>query len=242
MDKLKNTRILGLVGIVGLFLGIVMPYLTFSFLGYTQSISLWGYWEGKVMMVLTIANGLFIFKDYVQKYVPKLFETPLGQKIENANPKMALIPTILVVVFAIYLYTTLDVDTNYLKYGLGFWTLWIGVVALVAHSILYKGNDVQINQPVQPQMSEPVQQPQAQSQSVEQPVVQPVQQSVDQPVETPMSQVVQQSQVQPQSVQQPVEPQNASETNSQPAPNVKFCPNCGTQIDANANSCFMCGK
>ena len=36
MDKIKNTRILGLVRIICLLLGIIMPYLTFSFLGYTQ--------------------------------------------------------------------------------------------------------------------------------------------------------------------------------------------------------------
>lgn len=141
MDKLKNTRILGVVGIVGLFLGIILPYFTFSFLGYTQSISLWGYWEGKIMMVLTVANLLFIFKDYVERYVPQMFNSTIGRMIKDANPKCAIIPTILIVAFAIYLFKTIDIDTNYIKYGLGFWSLWGGIICLIAHTFIYKKVD-----------------------------------------------------------------------------------------------------
>ena len=109
MEIIKNKRILAIVGLVCLLLGTIMPYFTFSFLGYSQSISLWGYWEGKIILVLIIANGMFIFKDYIEKYVPQLFNSNLGKKIaEIDNPKYSLIPTILIVVFAIYLLTTLD--------------------------------------------------------------------------------------------------------------------------------------
>lgn len=138
MEKLKNTRILGAIGIIALILGITLPYFTFTFFGYSKSLSLWDYWEGKVMMTLTIANLLFIFKDYVQKYAPQLFRSSVGEKIENANPKLAIVPTILVAGFAIWLYLRLDVDTTYLKHELGFWSLWIGVIFLVAHTFLYQ--------------------------------------------------------------------------------------------------------
>lgn len=138
MDKLKNTRILGGIGIIALLLGVILPYVKFSFLGYSQTISLWGYWEGKIMILLILANTLFIFKDYVERYVPQLFNSNIGQKIKNANEKLVLVPTILVVIFAIYLYTTIDVDSKYLEHGLGFWLLWIGVILLVAHCFIYK--------------------------------------------------------------------------------------------------------
>lgn len=138
MEKIKNTRILSMIGLLCLFLGVILPYFTFSFLGIKQSIALWSYWEGKVMMILIVANVLFIFKDYVEKYVPQLLNSTIGKKIQNANPKLAIIPTILVAVFAVYLYTKTDIDSNYIKHGLGFWSLWIGVICLVAHTFLYK--------------------------------------------------------------------------------------------------------
>lgn len=140
MEKIKNTRILSAVGLVCLFLGVILPYFTFSFLGYKYEIKLWGYWEGKVMMILILANVLFIFKDYVEKYVPQLFNSEIGTKIKEANSKFAIIPTILVAAFAIYLYAKLDVDTTYLKYGIGFYSLWVGVACLVVHTFLYKKN------------------------------------------------------------------------------------------------------
>lgn len=138
MEKLKNTRLLGGIGIIALLLGVILPYVKFSFFGYSQTISLWGYWEGKIIILLIVANTLFIFKDYVDKYVPQLFNSNIGRTIKNANEKLVLVPTILVVIFAIYLYTTIDVDSKYLEHGLGFWLLWMGVILLVAHSFIYK--------------------------------------------------------------------------------------------------------
>lgn len=146
MEVIRNKRILALVGIVGLILGCFLPYYTFSFFGYTQSISLLGYWEGKIVLLLTLANALFIFQDFIEKYVPQLFDTNLGIKIKNANPKMAILPTIGIAVFAVWLYIRLDVDTTYLKHGLGFWCLWIGVICLIGHTFLYKNANVNQSQ------------------------------------------------------------------------------------------------
>lgn len=147
MEAIKNKRILALVGIICLFIGTITPYFKFSLLGYSYSISLWKYWEGKVIVALIIANTMFIFKDYLQKYVPQVFNSSLGQKIENASPKLAIVPTILVVAFVIYLTAHLDVASEYLKHGLGFYALWIGVVGLVGHVIFYK-KPVQTEQPM----------------------------------------------------------------------------------------------
>lgn len=74
MEAIKNKRILALVGIICLFIGTITPYFKVSLLGYSYSISLWKYWEGKVIVALIIANTMFIFKDYLQKYVPQVFD------------------------------------------------------------------------------------------------------------------------------------------------------------------------
>lgn len=137
IEKLKTTRILGAIGIIGLILGTIMPYVKYNFFGYKYSISLWGYWEGKVVMVLAIANLLFIFKDIVEKYVPALFNTGVGSKIKDLNSaKYSLVFTILAGLFALYLTIRLDIDFKY--YNIGFYSLWVGAICLVLYSVLYK--------------------------------------------------------------------------------------------------------
>ena len=134
IEKCKTTRILAAIGIVALFLGIIMPYVSYSFL----KISLWNYWEGKVMLLIVVANLLFIYKDIVEKYIPALFNSSIGQKIKNCdNPKFSLIPTVLCAIFAIYLTSILGISTlSY--YGLGFYAIWIGTISLVAYAFLHK--------------------------------------------------------------------------------------------------------
>ncbi len=141
MDKLKNTRILGGIGIIGMFLGTILPYFNISFLGYKKTISLLGYWEGKVIILLTFANILFIFKDFIKKYIPQMFNSGIGKMIDNANAKLVIVPTVLSALFAIYMIININVDSTYIKYGLGFYILWIGIVASLAHSFIYKGNN-----------------------------------------------------------------------------------------------------
>lgn len=153
MNKVKNTRILAVIGIAGLFLGTILPYFKISFLGYSQSFSLFGYWEGKIVMLLVVANALFIFKDYIKKYAPQMFNTSMGRIIEDANSKLSLIPTILSAVFAIYLYIELK-DTSIVKFAMGFWILWLGVASLIAFAILYQGDAM--NTPVATATPQPV--------------------------------------------------------------------------------------
>lgn len=86
----------------------------------------------------------------------------------------------------------MDVDSEYIKYGLGFWVLWVGIIALIGHAIFYKKQNVQ-----------------------------PVQQSQTQTVNYQQVQQTQQPQIDP---------------------TKKFCPHCRNQVDANAETCFMCGN
>ena len=141
MEILKTKRILAAIGIICLLLGNALPYYTFSAIGLTRSLSLWGYLEGKIILILTIANALFIFKDVIEKYVPKLFDSKLGQKIANAkDPKLSLIPLILIIVFVVYLNTKAN-EYIHLNKGIGFYLLWLGIIAMAAHSFIYKGNN-----------------------------------------------------------------------------------------------------
>ena len=153
MSKIRNTIIIGVIGLVLTFLGIILPYFTISVFGYGTSISLFGYWEGKVILVLLFASLLFICKDYIEKLLPQLFDSWFGSKIKDANPKFVLIPTILMAVFAIWLFFSIEIDMTYIKYGIGFWLLWIGIICLLVHSFIYKKPIAENNSYYQPQQN-----------------------------------------------------------------------------------------
>ena len=138
IEKCKTTRILGGIGIVGLILGTLMPYVKYDIFGYSYSISLWGYWEGKVILLLALANVLFIFRDWVEKYTPFLFNNGIGRRIQDCeNPKYSLIPTVLAAIFAIYVTSILGIDT-FEYYNIGFYSMWIGTISLVIYAFLHK--------------------------------------------------------------------------------------------------------
>ena len=140
LEKCKNTRILAIIGIVCMFLGTIFSYVRYEFFGYVYDIALWDYLEGKIILVLVIANIIFIFKDYVEKYIPKLVEKGFWQKIASIkNSKAELISTLLVGAIAIYL--TFKVDVEFLQYSLGFYLLWIGIISSFAYAILHKVNN-----------------------------------------------------------------------------------------------------
>lgn len=136
-EKCKKTRILAAIGLVCMFMGTIFPYITYSILGYGYSLSLWDYLEGKIIIAIIIANLIFIFKDYVEKYVPKLVEKGFWKKISDIkNPKASLVLTFLSVAIAIYL--TFGLDFYYFKFSFGFYLLWIGAISLVAYAFVHK--------------------------------------------------------------------------------------------------------
>lgn len=141
LEKMRNTRLLAGIGIVCLILGTFFSYVSYSIWGYTYQLSLFDYWEGKIILIIAIANLLFIFKDFVEKYIPSLFKSGIGRKIADINnPKASLVPTIAAAAFALYL--TLKLDVSFSNYSLGFYSLWLGVIALVAYAFLHRNNEV----------------------------------------------------------------------------------------------------
>ena len=222
MEIIKNKRILAAIGIISLFLGIILPYYTFSAFGFSESISLWGYLEGKIILALTLANALFVFKDIIEKYVPQLFNSIIGKKIANVkNPKLSLIPLVLIIIFVIYLNSKMSGYVHFDK-GIGFYLLWIGIIALAAHSFIYKGNNENNVNNTNNIYGQPTQ------------LQQPIQNNTIPPEQNNINNS---NNVYGQSIQfqQPI--QNKVQT---PQGNVKYCPNCGTAVDINASNCPNC--
>ena len=137
LNKIKNTRILGAVGLGIMFIATFLPYIVASIFGFSSSVSLFGYWEGKVTLLVCFANLLFVFKDYVKKYVPQLFNSNIGKAIENAKPIFSLIPTGVAVLLNIILMARVS-GYSYIHFGIGFYVMIIGIACMIAYAILYK--------------------------------------------------------------------------------------------------------
>ena len=265
MDFIKNKRYLALAGLICLLLGTFLPIFVVSstIISYSVSISLIKYWEGKVILALIVLNAMFIFKDYIKKYVPKMFESDFGRRIDGANQKMSLIPTVLSALMAIYLTSTLSGVENYsyvkYSYGIGFWLIWIGVVALIAHAILYTGGaktttgasatKEAVNTPIDINVN-PNAYPNA---NVNASYGRPFQTATETPVQAaPTNPTVQpniQTEVPPvmpmpaTPVNNPVTPTPLNNTaNADTDASIKYCPVCGNKVDANATSCYICGS
>ena len=268
MDNLKNKRILALVGIVCLFLGTIMPYFKVSVLGFSYSISLWKYWEGKIILILIIANAMFIFKDYIKKYIPQMFNSGFGKMIDDANSKLSIIPVILIIAITLYLTFGIKVDSKYIKFGLGLYILWIGVIALVCHAIFYKGAKLKESSATQNlaqsqntgmPMSAPnqmnIQNNDSQSQnnienitSIEQQNIQNsnnltqtndvMNSTIDQPVH---QETVVENQIVSNDLTSTQEQPIEQNNNTNIQSNTKICPQCGKEVDLNASICPICG-
>ncbi len=141
LEKIRYTKIIAAIGVVLLILGTFFTYVKFTFFGFEiGSASLIGYWEGYIVIILALANLLINFKSFAERYIPKLYESKIGNKLANiSNPKMSLIPTGIALILLIYLHSTLDIDSDYATYGLGFYLLWLGVILLIAYPFIYKG-------------------------------------------------------------------------------------------------------
>lgn len=141
MNKFKNTRLLSIIGVCGLYIGVLFSYITINFYFDDFSFTLINYIEGQIVFVLTTLIGLYLFSDYAEKYIPKLYETSIGKKAkEITNPKALLVPVGIIVLTALYCFDRLSVTLEYGEKGLGFYGLWIGVIALVMHTFLYNHN------------------------------------------------------------------------------------------------------
>lgn len=227
MEVLKNKRILAVIGIVCLILGLILPYYYFSAFGFSYSTSLWGYLEGKIILVLTLVNALFIFKDFIEKFAPKLFKSNIGQKIANVkNPKLSLIPLVLIIIFVFYLNSQM-IQYVSLKKGIGFYLLWVGIIAMGAHGLIYKGSNTNLAYNQNNIKNASNNQPQVLSNNGPQTVQDTSQYQSS--VQNNNQQVSQSN-----NIQSTIQNQNFSQRN------IKYCSNCGNPVDINATDCPNC--
>ena len=132
MEKLKTTKILGAVGAILLIIGNFFPFMTIKFFGKRSINFIDG--DGVFTLILGIIALLLIFIDLI---IAKIPEGKANFLYKLRNPKWLLVPGILSAIIIL-------VDSGDVfelgSPGFGFWLLVIGVVAVIAHAFIYKGD------------------------------------------------------------------------------------------------------
>lgn len=224
----KNTRFLAVLGLTCSFLCIFFNYIKYTVLGLAVKIKLIEFLEGKLMILLIILNLMFIFKDYVKKYVPKLFENNIGRKIYNINnQKWILIPVGLSVIFAFVVKGETKTEFLNTTYGLGFYLMWLGVISLVAYAFIYKNDKIKTLDATPKQSGNTNAQSSVSLGSI---ANQEIQASSNPNQENVANTAIEQSISQ-------VSNQSVAEEQAH-----KFCVNCGTKCEKSAVKCPACGK
>jgi len=141
IEKLKNSRMLAVIGLAAITLALFLPYITITVYD-SISLSLIEYTEGKIVMIFIIFHAVVIFQDYIKKYVPRFHTSGFNRIQDMDDSNLMLIAASLTVAYAIFLYFQIDVDTAFVNYGIGFWMLWIGILCLMIHAVLHKMHSV----------------------------------------------------------------------------------------------------
>lgn len=228
MEKVKelieNKRILALVGILGNVLGIILPFYTITFFGYTSSAAAIDSWVGIVLLIFVILSGVVIFSDLIKSKFPEVLNNSFGKFIEKVNdPKFGFVPAVIIALFIIYLISKTKDFLNVLDFGIGFYLMCLGVLGFVGHGIFYKGNKKVA----------------VQTMSNEQNMYNNVQTTIisNEPQVNSNNETTN-------TIENTQSINNQTIQNIEPQPELphKFCPNCGTKLTGDATSCFMCGK
>ena len=141
LDKLRNTKILGICGSILIAIGTFLPIATTSILGMTQTYSyvqLGG--DGILVFVMAIVSLLLIFADKLEKIIP------IFAKVKN--PKYTLISTCISAILLIVTAINITSNANFrvlgvvakADLGFAFWVIWIGIVLSIIYPFLYKDN------------------------------------------------------------------------------------------------------
>lgn len=145
MEKLKNTKLLGIIGVVVTIIGLFLPFATVTAkafgIKHSESIT-YIQADGIYVLILAVVTLLMIFSDKLSEKVA------FFKKISNM--KVVLAPVILSAIILIFDMINAadaigDVSSSLVKaevsYGIGLWVLWIGLIATAVFPFLYKKSE-----------------------------------------------------------------------------------------------------
>ena len=140
MNKLKETKILGIIGNAIIILSLFLTWATAGSTQYesiTKASQLISGSYGKLALLLSIISFLIIFAENIPI---KFFESLTNIKLTYISSFIQL----LIIVNSIHAYFTYSDSDIYMKFGLGFYLMIVGVFCMLIFPILYK-QDIQKN-------------------------------------------------------------------------------------------------
>lgn len=140
LEKIKTTKILGIIGLVITYIGLMVPFVNVEIFGSdTVSAYMETYDNGKGVMLLWLLTIVIMFSNVIAAGWPK------GEKFLSylKNQKLVLIPCIISAIVLIATTVCLADDFDDFDYSLypGYFLSWIGIIVTAAYAILYKGKD-----------------------------------------------------------------------------------------------------
>ncbi len=143
LEKIKTTRILGIIALVLLYGGLMLPFVGIEYKDTATAswVDQQLYDNGKGIMLLWILSVVLMFSDVIAANWPK------GSKIFSklTNPKILLIPVIITLIVLIVTQVKFFDDYDYFEDDIylypGYFLNWLGMIAMTAYAFLYKGNN-----------------------------------------------------------------------------------------------------
>ena len=142
LNKMKTTRILGIIGLVLIYFGAMLPFVSIEYWSFESTAAYMEVYDnGKGVMLLWLLIIAIMYSDIIAANWPR------GRKIFNylKNQKLVLVPC--VIGFIILIATTACLFSDYDDISLypGYFLSWLGLISTTAYAILYKGNDSATN-------------------------------------------------------------------------------------------------
>lgn len=140
-EKLTQTKLLGIIGVALSIIGVFLTFatVTVSFLGVENSQSasfIEG--DGVFVIILSVISLLMMLSNLLVSKVA------FFGKLKN--PKLVLIPTIISIIILIMNMASADdvvssvgsIADVTVSWGIGLWTMWIGLILTAIYSFVYK--------------------------------------------------------------------------------------------------------
>ena len=141
MKILKTNKLLGLLGLIILFVGVIGPFFVVSLFGFSTSTALVNHWEGIVIIILIVASLLFMYKEKVVELVPSLKNNPFVKKVMTQKYKVLLVFAIIIAALVIIELISDSNSLSLVHFGWGFYLYWIGVLLFGVHTFFYNPDE-----------------------------------------------------------------------------------------------------
>ena len=133
MEKLKNTKMLGVIGNIAIIISLFLPwvYVEATSIGLSDSSQFIVGKDGKWALILSIFSLIVIFAENI---APKFLKG-------LSNVKITIIPCFVQLLMIVnVLYNASTISNSYITYhfGIGFYLMCVGVVLCMVFPFIYK--------------------------------------------------------------------------------------------------------